>query len=82
MRRMAFRMVIFMDMLAAKSVKRRSNTDKKKAVRCIETGIVYGSCDDAANLLSEKGISICPMRIPTACRGKQKSAGGFRWEYV
>jgi hypothetical protein len=71
-----------MDTLFAKSVRRQTNKEKKKPVRCIETGIVYGSCNDAADLLSELGISVCPMRIQTVCRGKQKSAGGFKWEFA
>jgi hypothetical protein len=71
-----------MDALVAKSAKRKSNTDKKKPVRCVETGVVYGSSTDAAELLSEQGIDICPDRIRTVCRGKQKSAGGFKWEYA
>jgi hypothetical protein len=71
-----------MDVLVAKSLKRQSNTDKKKPVRCIETGVVYGSCNDAADLLSEEGIAVCPLRIQAACRGKQKTASGFRWEYA
>lgn len=71
-----------MDVLVAKSAKRQSMTDKKKLVRCVETGVVYGSSNDAADLLSEKGIDICPDRIRTVCRGKQKTAGGFRWEYA
>jgi hypothetical protein len=71
-----------MVVLVAKTLKRQSSADKKKPVRCIETGAVYGSCNDAADLLSEKGISVCPMRIQTVCRGKQKSAGGFSWEYA
>jgi hypothetical protein len=71
-----------MDVLVAKSVKRLSNTDKKKPVRCVETGVVYGSCSDAADILSEEGVSVCPLRIQSVCRGKQRTAGGFGWEYA
>jgi hypothetical protein len=73
---------MIMDVLVAKTIKRQSKADKKKPVRCVETGIVYGSCGDAANLLSEEGISVCPIRIQAVCRGKQKTAGGFQWEYA
>jgi hypothetical protein len=71
-----------MELLISKSRNRRSNQGKRKPVRCRDTGVVYGSSSDAADRLSEQGVSICPMRIQAACRGKQRSAGGFRWEYI
>jgi hypothetical protein len=75
-------MVKSMEIVLAKSRFRKPNHGKRKLVRCRETGVIYGSGNDAAEILSEQGISICPMRIQSACRGQQKSAGGFRWDYV
>jgi hypothetical protein len=71
-----------MDVLVAKTIKRQSEADKKEPVRCVKTGTVYGSCGDAANLLSEESISVCQIRIQAVCRGKQKTAGGIQWEYA
>jgi hypothetical protein len=63
-------------------LRKNSNGDKKKPVRCIDTGEVYASSTEAADLLSGEGILVCPLRIHSTCRGKQKSAGGLRWEYA
>ena len=60
----------------------RKNSTRKKPVRCVDTGEVYASSSEAADLLSGEGILVCPMRIHSTCRGKQKSAGGLRWEYA
>lgn len=60
----------------------RKSSNKKKPVRCIDTGEVYASSSEAADLLSGEGILVCPVRILSTCRGKQKSAGGLRWEYA
>lgn len=47
-----------------------------KAVRCIETGVVYESFSEAAKKSGcrSSNISLC-------CKGKQKTAGGYHWEY-
>ncbi len=63
-------------------LRRNSNSTQKKRVRCIDTGVIYASSSEAADLLSGEGILVCPQRIHTTCRGKQKSAGGLRWEYA
>lgn len=54
----------------------------KKAVRCVDTGVVYTSCSDAADILSVEGILVNPRNIHFICQGIQKNTGGFRWEYV
>lgn len=48
-----------------------------KAVRCIETGKVYISTQDASRL-----TGICHSGISRAARGEQTTAGGFHWEYI
>ena len=65
-----------------KPVLRRSNQlQRKKAVRCIDTGIVYPCVRDAADVLSEHGINTRPEAIKRVCKGERKTAGGFRWEF-
>jgi hypothetical protein len=52
-----------MDALKAKSVVRSSNQDKKKPVRCGETGVVYASSRDAAEILASEEVTIAHERI-------------------
>lgn len=55
--------------------KRRARLGKK--VLCLETGIIYESAAEASK---QTGISRCG--IGACCRGQQKTAGGFHWEFV
>ena len=71
-----------MKILVAQSIKKKANEDKKRAVMCVETGEIYASSTDAADILCEEGRLICPRNILSVCQGKKKSAGGFRWEYA
>jgi hypothetical protein len=71
-----------MQIVVAKSLSRCFRVEKKRPVRCIDTGIVYASSRDAAEILANEGLLLTPEAIATVCRGKQRSAGGFRWEYV
>ena len=50
---------------------------RSRPVRCAETGEEYPSAWEAKKLtgVSDAGIGRC-------CRGEQKTAGGFHWEYV
>jgi hypothetical protein len=68
-------------MLEAKTIRRKSKIKVKRPVKCVETGKVYASSTDAADILSSEGWVICPRAILSNCQGKQKTAGGFRWEY-
>lgn len=68
--------------LVAKTLKKGCNAQKKRAVRCIDTGVVYASSNDASDILSEEGLIINPRTILHNCSGRGKSAGGFRWEYA
>lgn len=47
-----------------------------KPVKCIETKIVFPSIKEAERLtgISDSGIQ-------AVCKGKRKTAGGYRWEY-
>lgn len=68
--------------LVAKTLKKRCNARKKRAVRCIDTGLVYASSADASDILSEKGLIVNSRTILYNCSGRGKSAGGLRWEYA
>ena len=48
----------------------------KKAVICIETGIIYESVQAAAMATHADNSGIVKV-----CKGKQKTAGGYHWEY-
>ena len=58
----------------SKCAKRGINS---KPVRCIETNIVYPSMTEAA-----KQINANRNSITCCCKGTQKTAGGYHWEYV
>ena len=48
-----------------------------KPVKCIETGRVFRSSEEAA-----RDTRINAGTIRNACRGKQKTGGGYHWEYA
>lgn len=52
---------------------------RKKAVLCVETGIVYRSVREA-----ERQLHICHSGIARVCNGaaRYKTCGGYHWEYV
>lgn len=53
------------------------NPINRKPVRCVETGIVYASINDAAK---ENGVS--RYVISGALNGKQQTSAGYHWEFV
>ena len=57
--------------------KRLISESKYKPVRCIETGNEYTSLQDA-----EEKTGISRHCISNCCKGKQKTAGKHRWEYI
>lgn len=66
------------NLLARNGIKRRRNSGvPRKIVKCIETGIVYQSGNEA---MRKTGIDI--SSITKCCNGKLKSAGGYHWEFV
>ncbi len=48
-----------------------------KPVKCVETGVVYGSAKEAAEQLN-----INHSNITQTCKGTRKTAGGFAWKYL
>jgi group I intron endonuclease len=54
----------------------KSNTSKK-AIKCVETNIVYESVCEANRL-----TGIGKESIRQCCKGKQKTAGKFNWKYI
>ena len=57
--------------------RRMRKAHKQQAVRNRTTGAVYPGIREAAEIT---GISA--SSISRSCRGKQKTAGGFEWEYI
>ena len=48
---------------------------------CLDTGVIYYSLSDVVRLLGYlKGINV--PNISDCCRGKQQTAGGYRWKYL
>lgn len=63
-----------------KQLKKMSESHKGKAtkkVRCVETGAIFDSVSEAAAFVGKyiSGVIAC-------CKGKQKTCGGYHWEYV
>lgn len=52
----------------------------KRAVMCIETGIVYDSVSDAAVAMG-KSVSN-KSNICAACNGRYETMYGYHWKYV
>lgn len=55
----------------------KSHNKNKKAIRCIETQIIYESINEASR---QTGVS--KYHIISVCKGRRKTCGGYRWEYV
>ena len=49
-----------------------------RKVRCVETGEVYSGPTEVAKLYNIKNS----YNISACCKGKQKTAGGYHWEYA
>lgn len=49
----------------------------EKSVKCIETGIIYNSMQEAG-----RKTGCRPDCISRVCRGNGKTTGGFHWEYI
>ena len=56
------------------------NNPNKKAVKCIETGIIYESAPAACRELNWPHCK--SLGIQAVCSGRQKKSNGFHWEYV
>ena len=55
----------------------RSGDARGKTVRCVETGVVYPSVSKAA-----RETKINKTSIRYCASGTQKTAGGYRWEFI
>lgn len=63
-----------------KSILKKNNVklrNLKKKVKCLESGVIYESCQDAM-----RKTGIANSSISNVCKGKRKTAGGYHWEYV
>ena len=64
------------DMMGKNNPSYGTHTNGKKVI-CIDTNIVYPSARAAG-----KAINRSHTAIISACLGKQKTSGGFRWKYL
>lgn len=55
-----------------------ANKGSSRKVKCIETGIIYDSIKEAAKAVGLKAH----CAISDCCNGKQRTAGGYHWEYT
>lgn len=53
------------------------NNPMARKIRCIETGEIFGCIKDAADK-----YNIFTTSIIRVCKNKQKTSGGYRWEYI
>ena len=65
-----------MKRMRQENIKKATNA-RKKAIQCIETGIIYESASEAARKV--KGTT--QSKICMVCRGKRKTCGGYHWKY-
>lgn len=54
----------------------RKPSVRRKAVKCLETGVIYPFVRDA-----EEKTGINRSNISRCCSGKRQTAGGYHWEY-
>ena len=60
-----------------KCTAKESSKSKQKAVKCVETGVVYQSLKAA-----EEETGANRTAIIRCCKGTQKTAGKYHWEYI
>lgn len=66
------------EMLAIRRINARKATEAhKKAVQCIETGVIYESAAEAARANPKTSQS----KICMVCKGKRNTCGGLHWQY-
>ena len=63
--------------VTAETKNKLRQVQKKTPVRCVDTGVVYEGIHIAAEAAKCSATHLC-----AACRGRKKTAGGLRWEYV
>lgn len=57
--------------------KKRANSKDKVAVKNVTTGMIFDSLANAGRYYNVASRSIC-----TCCKGRQKTAGGYKWMYI
>ena len=63
--------------LTEEQIKRLRESHHTVKVINVDTGEVFGSIKDAG-----LKYNIEPTHITRVCKGKRKTCGGYRWEYV
>lgn len=56
---------------------RENKAYKLKRVKCVETGVIYESCQDA-----EDKIGLTHNTVSRVARGERKSIHGFHFDFV
>lgn len=56
---------------------KRISKAQSKAVKCLDTGVVFPSVMEVERLFSFNNSNIC-----ACCNGKRKTCGGLHWQYV
>lgn len=64
--------------LMRKENQKKATEARKKAVICVETGIIYESASQAAR----ENPTATQSKICMVCRGQRKTCGGYHWKYV
>ena len=55
----------------------KTNRKFQIKVKCIETGVIYNSANNAGLLFNTSNT-----HIGECCKGIRKTAGGFHWQYI
>jgi hypothetical protein len=58
-------------------VERPPTKPKRRQIICVETGKVYYTLEEAANSIGKS-----KELISAVCKGRTKTAGGYRWRYI
>lgn len=56
---------------------KQSAMKRAKNVICLNNGEIYNSIEEAG-----KRYNLYPESISRVCKGKQKTAGGYKWEFI
>lgn len=66
-----------MGRVVSEETRKKISKANSKSVRCVETGVVYSGLPEASEKTrcDKTGICLC-------CNGKQKTCGGYHWEYI
>lgn len=54
-----------------------NHLELSKPVQCIETGVIYPSLIE-----TQRKTGIFATSIKQVCKGRQKTAGGYHWQYI